>query len=172
MRTLKLALMASVAVAALTSVAAAADPIVMVEEPMAVPVVDNFFDWNGPYAGLYVSGQTVPSVFGIGADLGVNIVMDPILFGVEGDIAWLSDSTWQGQVHGRLGLIAAPELLLYGLAGWGAHSVNGSYVPVGAGAEFVLADNITLKAQYEYHWDTDTAAQSAHVGKLGFNFHF
>ena len=39
-------------------------------------------------------------------------------------------------------------------------------------------DNISLKGQYEYHWDVSesdalaTTTDSAHVGKFGFNFHF
>ena len=57
MRTIKIALLATVAGAALTTATLAADPIVMMDP---TPVVDNFtgFDWEGVYAGLYVSGQT------------------------------------------------------------------------------------------------------------------
>jgi hypothetical protein len=35
-----------------------------------------------------------------------------------------------------------------------------------------VADNLSIKAEYAYQWDFDNAAQSAHVGKLGFNWHF
>lgn len=171
MRTIKIALLATVAGAALTTATLAADPIVMYDP---VPVVENFtgFDWEGVYGGLYVSLQDVPSTFGIGGNVGVNLLLDPVLIGVEGDIAWLSNSTWQGQVHGRLGALVTDNVLIYGLAGFGSHSVNGGYVPVGAGIEVAVTDRLSLKGQYEYHWDTNVAAQSAHVGKFGFNFHF
>ena len=42
----------------------------------------------------------------------------------------------------------------------------------GVGAEFMVADNLSIKAQYEYHWDTDAVGSSAHVGKIGLNWHF
>ena len=65
MRSLKLALLASVAVAGITSAAAAADLII---DPAPAPVIDNYgsVDWSGPYAGRWVSGQT-DSIFGLGA---------------------------------------------------------------------------------------------------------
>ena len=171
MRTIKIALLATVAGATLTTATLAADPIVMMDP---TPVVDNFtgFDWEGVYAGLYVSGQSVPSAFGIGGNVGVNILLDPILLGVEGDVTWLSNSTWQGQGVGRLGVLVTDNVLAYALAGFGSHSVTSTYVPVGAGLEVALGERFSIKGQYEYHWDTDVAASSAHVGKFGFNFHF
>lgn len=169
MRTLKLALLATAATVAISSAASAADLIVT--EPA---IIDNTvgFDWEGPYAGLFVSGQTTPAVFGIGANLGVNVLIDnSLLAGFEGEIAWLSNSTWQGDVSGRLGFVA-DAALIYAHLGVGANSTTGAYVPVGVGAEFAVADNLTLKAEYAYQWDLDNAAQSAHVGKIGFNWHF
>jgi outer membrane immunogenic protein len=171
MRTIKIALLATVAGAALTTATLAADPIVVMDP---TPIVDNYvgFDWEGVYAGLYVAGQSEPATFGIGGNVGVNILLDPVLLGVEGDITWLSNSTWQGQAHGRVGVLVTDNVLAYALAGFGAHSVNSTYVPVGAGLEVAVGDRFSIRGQYEYHWDTDTAAQSAHVGKFGFNFHF
>ena len=191
MRTIKIALLATVAGAALTTATLAADPIVMMDP---TPVVDNFtgFDWEGVYAGLYISGQTddtapaTDSVWGIGGNVGVNFLLDPVLIGVEGDITVLTDNNvlpadtadWQGQAVGRLGVLITDNVLAYGLAGFGAHSDTGAYVPVGAGLEVALTDNISLKGQYEYHWDVSesdalaTTTDSAHVGKFGFNFHF
>jgi opacity protein-like surface antigen len=169
MRNLKLALLATAATVAFSSATFAADLII--SEPA---VIDNSvgFDWEGPYAGLFVSGQTTPAVFGIGANLGVNVLLDDsLLAGFEGEVAWLSNSTWQGDVSGRLGFIA-DAALIYAHLGVGANSATGAYVPVGVGAEFAVADNLSIKAEYAYQWDWDNGADSAHVGKIGFNWHF
>ena len=169
MRTLKIALLATVATAALSSATLAADLVIDAE-----PVIDNSFgfDWEGPYAGLWISGQTTPGVFGLGADLGVNVLLDSsFLAGIEGDLAWLSDNSWQAQAHGKLGFVV-DQAAIYGLAGFGWNSLSNGYVPLGIGAEFAVADNLTLKAEYQFQWDLDNAAQNSHVGKVGFNFHF
>ena len=121
MRTLKLALLATVAVAGVSSAASAAD--LLIDTGPAPIVVDNYaaVDWNGPYAGLFISGQT-DSIYGLGANLGVNaMVSDNLLAGVEGSVQWLDDDSWQGQVNGKLGF-AVENFALYGLAGIGANS--------------------------------------------------
>jgi opacity protein-like surface antigen len=171
MNTIKIALLATVAGAALTSATLAADPIVMLDP---TPVVNNFsgFDWEGVYGGLYVAGHSNPGAFGIGGNVGVNILLDPVLLGVEGDISWYTNNTWEGQAHARLGVLVTDDVLFYGLAGFGANSVTSTYIPVGVGLEVAVTDRLSLKGQYEYHWDTDNGAESAHVGKFGFNFHF
>lgn len=168
MRTLKIALLATVATAALSSATFAADLIV------SEPVIDNAyaFDWEGPYAGLFLMGHDF-GIFGLGVDLGVNVlVSEGVLLGVEGDLAWLSDNSWIGQVHGRAGFLVSDEFLIYGLAGAGFDSKWDAFIPVGVGAEFAVADNLTLKAQYQYQWDFDNAAEDAHVVKVGLNWHF
>lgn len=168
MRNLKIALLATAAVVAFSSATLAADLIV------AEPIIDNTvgFDWEGPYAGLFVSGQTTPAVFGLGAQLGVNVLVDSsLLAGFRGEVAWLSNGTWEGDVSGRLGFIA-DAALIYAHLGVGANSATGAYVPVGVGAEFAVADNLSLFAEYSYQWDLDNAAESAHVGKIGLNWHF
>jgi opacity protein-like surface antigen len=172
MRTLKIALLATVASAALSSATLAADLII------ADPVIDNTymapgFDWEGPYAGLWVSGQTatVGDGWGFGASLGVNAMLDSnLLAGVEGNLGWV-DGDWQAQGHGKLGF-TADTLAIYGLAGVGFNGETDGYVPVGIGAEFAVADPLTIKAEYQYQWDFDDGDESAHVGKVGFNWHF
>jgi opacity protein-like surface antigen len=163
MRTLKIALLATVATAAFSSATMAADLIID-----APPMIDNSygFDWEGPYAGLWVGGLTTPA-FALGADLGVNVLLDTsLLAGVEGNISWQTDGTWTAQGHGRLGFVA-DRAVIYGLAGLGWNSGTGGFVPVGVGAEFAVADNLSLKAEYNYQW-----GPNVHVGKVGFNFHF
>jgi opacity protein-like surface antigen len=171
MRTFKLALLATVAVAGVSSAASAAD--LLIDTAPAPVIVDNYsaVDWNGPYAGLFISGQT-DSIYGLGANLGVNaMVSENLLAGVEGSVQWLDNDTWQGQVNGKLGF-AVESFAFYGLAGIGANSDTEAYVPVGVGAEVKLTEDFSLKAEYQYQWDFDTSAEDAHVAKIGFNWHF
>lgn len=171
MRTFKLALLATVAVAGVSSAASAAD--LLIDTAPAPVIVDNYsaVDWNGPYAGLFISGQT-DSIYGLGANLGVNaMVSENLLAGVEGSVQWLDNDTWQGQVNGKLGF-AVENFAFYGLAGIGANSDTEAYVPVGVGAEVKLTEDFSLKAEYQYQWDFDTSAEDAHVAKIGFNWHF
>jgi opacity protein-like surface antigen len=174
MRTLKIALLATVATAALSSATFAADLII--SEPVIENTFAPSFDWEGPYVGLFIAGQSVGG-FGLGANLGVNVLFDSsFLGGIEGEIEWLSNGTWQGQADARLGFVADPAVI-YALLGVGTNSLSGLYVPAGVGVEFAVADNLSLKAEYEYHWDvTDDAAivgdESAHVAKVGLNWHF
>jgi opacity protein-like surface antigen len=182
MRTLKIALLATVATAALSSATLAADLII------ADPVIDNTyvasgFDWEGPYVGLWVSGQAADDFdaegFGIGASLGANVMLDAsLLAGLEGNLSWLNATgadSWQGQVHGKLGF-TADMVAFYALLGVGFNSVTDAYVPLGVGVEFAVADPLTVKAEYQYQWDLgddgDGFSESAHVGKIGFNWHF
>jgi opacity protein-like surface antigen len=166
MRTLKIALLATVATAALSTATLAAD--LVIEEPIIEePIIDNSFgfDWQGPYAGLWVGGLTTPA-FALGADFGVNALFDSVLAGVEGNLSWQTDNTWSVQGHGRLGFVA-DTVAFYGLAGLGWNSGTGGYIPLGVGAEFAVADNVSLKAEYNYQLGPDV-----HVGKVGINFHF
>jgi outer membrane autotransporter protein len=171
MRTLKLALLATLAVAGVSSAASAADLII--DQAPAPAVVDNYssVDWNGPYAGLFVSGQT-DSIFGLGADLGVNtLINNNLLAGVEGSVQWLNDDSWQGQVHGKLGF-AAENFAFYGLVGIGANSDTETYAPLGVGAEVKLTDDFSLKAEYQHQFDLDDSNEDSDALRVGFNWHF
>jgi len=172
MRTLKLALLATVAVAGVTSAASAAD-LIIDQAPAPAPIVDNYsaVDWNGPYAGLFLSGQT-DSVYGLGADLGVNtLINNNLLAGVEGSVQWLNDDSWQGQVNGKLGF-AASNFAFYALAGIGANSDTEAYAPLGVGAEVKLTDDFSLKAEYQHQFDLDDTAEDSDALRVGFNWHF
>jgi outer membrane immunogenic protein len=170
MRTLKLAMLATAATAALSTSAFAADLIMDV--PEAPAVVDNTYTWDGAYFGAFVSGQQVPSTLGIGVVVGVNASSDAILFGGELEGSLLSDGSWTAQADGRLGVFVADNIALYGFAGIGTHSANGAFVPVGAGLEFGVAENVSLKTEYQYNFDWDNAAQNSNVVKVGLNWHF
>ena len=123
---LKLAMAASVALAALTGGALAADLSVPVSAPLA-PVVAPSTNWDGPYIGAHVGYgwgtvtsniDTGPSPRGIdaGAQIGYNFHLSgTIVAGVEGDLSWNNETgtygggaswrtNWDGSVRARLGV--------------------------------------------------------------------
>jgi len=167
-----LALAAIAAVTATASSTMAADLLV---RPQATPVINNDYVndsvWNGAYAGLFLSGQT-DSVYGLGANLGVNALVDSnLLVGLEGNVTWLNNDSWEGQVNGKAGF-AFGNVAFYGLAGIGYNDVTEAYAPIGVGAELALNDSLSLKAEYQYQYDFDDSSEDAHVAKIGFNWHF
>jgi opacity protein-like surface antigen len=171
MRSLKLALLATAAVAALSSAAAAADLIVDV--PINEPVIDNSFSFDGAYVGIYLQGQTPPSAFGIGANLGVNMLMDNLLIGAEISGAVLTGPNYDGQITGRVGGLIGDNAIVYVYSGAGSKTFTSWYVPIGIGAEVAVADNLGIKGEVQYNWDlTGPAAQNSFAAKVGLNFHF
>lgn len=176
MRTLKIALLATVATAALSSATLAADLIIDAPAVISSPAAS--YGLDGPYAGIYVLGQSHAGAtdFGGGVVLGINFAQDGFLLGFEGDASvrtshW--ESTWlEGQVIGKAGFLLSDSAALYALAGVGVnnHVLGGFYVPIGVGAEFAVTESLSLKAQYEFHWDPDDTP--VHVGKIGLNIRF
>ena len=169
MRSLKLALLASAATAVLSSAAFAADLIV--DTPMA-PVVDNSFNWDGAYIGAFIQGQTAPNAFALGADLGVNTTMSGLLLGgeIEATIGW--PATASAQITGRVGGVLSDSAIIYAYSGIGTKSLTGPYVPLGAGVEFAVADNLGLKLEGQYNFDLTAAAENSVAVKAGLNWHF
>jgi opacity protein-like surface antigen len=168
MRTLKIALLATVAAAAFTSTAMAADLIV--DAPPAIyDEAPASYGLDGPYAGVYLLGDSHTSSFGAGVVLGANFVNDYFLLGIEGDLSVTTVPDWYGQVVGKAGFAISEGAAIYGLAGFGYGTHAGAYIPVGLGAEFMMTDSLSLKAQGEYHWQ---AGGDSLVGKIGLNFHF
>ena len=172
MRTLKLALLATLAVAGVSTAASAADLIVDTA-PAPAPIIDNYSstDWNGPYAGLFLSGDA-DSVYGLGADLGVNTLINSnLLVGIEGSVQWLNNDSWNGQVNGKLGF-AVDNYAFYGLAGVGNNDSTDLYAPVGIGAEVKLTEDFSLKAEYQHQFDFDDSNEDVDAVRVGFNWHF
>jgi opacity protein-like surface antigen len=171
MRSLKLALLATAAVAALSSAAAAADLIVDI--PIEEPIIDNSFSFDGAYIGVFIQGQTPPAAFGIGANLGVNMLMDNLLVGAEISGAVLTGPNFDGQGTIKVGGLIADNAIIYAYSGLGSKTFTSWYVPIGIGAEVGVADNVGIKAEVQYNWDlTGPAAQNSMAAKVGLNFHF
>jgi outer membrane immunogenic protein len=147
MKKLTLSLLAGVAAIGFASSALAADLII--EDDFVEPgVVHVAGDWSGVYIGGHVGygwahvdvtdevnmGDIEPYTatgWLIGAQIGANVQMDALVFGVVGDIAWanitgesdevgvdtiITDINWLGTVRGKLGF-AADMFMIYGTAG-------------------------------------------------------
>jgi opacity protein-like surface antigen len=169
MRSLKLALLATAAVAALSSAAAAADLIVDV--PIDEPVIDNSFSFDGAYIGAFVQGQT-PAAFGIGINFGVNALMDNLLIGAEFSGAYLTGPNWDGQFTGKVGGLVSDNAIIYAYSGVGSKTFTSFYVPIGIGAEVAVADNVSIKGEVQYNWDLTNGAENSAAARVGLNFHF
>ena len=170
MRSLKLALLATAAVAALSSAAAAADLIVDV--PIEEPVIDNSFSFDGAYIGAFLQGQTNPAAFGLGVNFGVNALMDSLLVGAEVEGVVATGPNFSGQITGRVGGLISDNAIIYAYSGLGSRTPTSWYVPLGLGAEVAVADNVGIKGELQYNWDLTSAAQNSVAAKVGLNFHF
>ena len=170
MRSLKLALLATAAVAALSSAAAAADLIVDV--PIEEPVIDNSFSFDGAYIGAFLQGQTNPATFGLGIDFGVNALMDNLLIGAEIEGVAALGPNFSGQLTGKVGGLVSDNAIIYAYSGIGSRTPTSWYVPIGVGAEVAVADNVGIKGEVQYNWDLTSAAQNSVAAKVGLNFHF
>ena len=171
MRTLKLALIAAAATAAISSTAFAADLIV--DTPITTPaVVDNSFNWDGAYIGLFAAGQTAPAAYGIGADLGVNALMGGLLIGGELEVVALTGPHFSTQGTVKLGTSINDSAILYAYSGVGTRTVSSWYVPVGIGAEFKVADNLGLKTEAQCRRRRPCRPAPSVAVKVGLNWHF
>jgi outer membrane immunogenic protein len=198
-----IALLSGVAGLALVSGAQAADLII--DQPAAGVVEAASGNWDGLYVGAFVGGlggtfedessdEIDVSGWLAGVNLGANFtVADGIVLGVVGDVAWSNAENqddapfsidWTGSLRGRLGFDAGSFLpyLTAGLAVAGAEvdGVNETHVgwTVGAGAEFAVADNISVDLLYRYS-DYGTAdygfqefGLTSHAVTVGLNFKF
>jgi outer membrane immunogenic protein len=98
--------------------------------------------WHGLYAGLHLGhGESGPADgFLGGAQVGYNWHTGQIVYGIEADVSFADISfnqsfmgasvsgsiDWMATVRGRLGFLAAPNVLFYGTAGFGYASGTGS----------------------------------------------
>ena len=131
----------------------------------------------------------------VGMIAGYNWSAQNFVFGLEGDVkaAWVSGSSlvaaadlsqnmrWMGTARARAGVLLAPALLVYGLAGLsaadfqlqGAVAGGGSSdrvllgLQVGGGAEVKLTEQWSLRAEYTY-----TNFGREQIGPSGFSNSF
>ena len=170
MRSLKLALLATAATVALSSVAFAAD--LVVDTPSAPPMVNNSFNWDGAYFGAFLQGQAAPSAFGRGVDFGVNALMNNLVIGGDIEAVASPGPTFSGQLTGKVGGLISDSAMLYAYTGIGSRTATSFYVPAGVGVEFAVADNLGLKLEGQYNFDLTSSAENSAAVKVGLNWHF
>jgi outer membrane immunogenic protein len=116
-----------------------------------------------------------------GVHFGYNHRINDLVVGVEGDFSFTgisgsgadddtgyaltSDIDWISTIRGRVGVVASDQFLIYGTAGLAVADINHSIQDItlrefndtytgwtiGAGAEYALSKNITLRGEYRYH---------------------
>jgi opacity protein-like surface antigen len=170
MRSLKLALLATAATAVLSSAAFAAD--LVVDTPTAPPVVDNSFNWDGAYIGAFLQGQSAPAAFGIGADFGVNALMNNLVIGGEIEAVAATGPNFSAQATAHVGGLISDSAMIYAFSGLGSRTPTSWYVPAGVGVEFAVANNVGIKAEAQYNFDLTSTAENSAAIKVGLNWHF
>lgn len=151
-------------------------------------------NWSGAPTTVFPGGAIDLDGGLIGAQAGINWQIDSFVFGVEGDVSWTNaeddrtfqgvgvnsqyawniqtDIDWIGTLRGRIGLLVAPNFLVYGTGGiaWAKTSsdevvlyelgdgptviASGSDTQTGwvagAGAEWRFAPSWSLKGEWQY----------------------
>lgn len=180
-RVIDLALLAIIAAASVSS-AKAADLVsypISTGQELPVTGANPGYDWNGFYSGIYGVYQHSPDggdQYGLGADAGVNATFNYFLAGGEVAVEGLGGGagpTSYGQVLGRAGVLVTDNTLLYGAAGYGLDlgAPDESDALVGAGLEYAITNNVSLRAQY-LHGFPVTGDNAKDQVSLGAQFHF
>ncbi|MDR3472730.1 MAG: porin family protein [Devosia sp.] len=201
-------LLTATAMAALTSGAMAADLYVPPATPAMAPATTSWdgpyigatvgYSWGTADATASSFGSSSISGFELGGQLGYNFhLADSIVLGIQGDLNWSNESVdplgsstakfttnWDGAVVGRLG-VDMGEFLPYVEAGvafaganWDPDSATHTGWTVGAGVEFMLADNLSanVEARYADYGSATYGADSMHLTdtqfRVGLNYHF
>jgi opacity protein-like surface antigen len=122
-------------------------------------------DWTGAYVGVGVQGvRYLPGpqyeVDGL-VHFGFNFQADMFLFGAEAYLGgWLSDIGLSGWIAGgeaRVGVLATPEVLVYGALGGHVYDLGAQYWDAGGGVEFMVSENMTVDLEYKHSFPVNTA---------------
>jgi outer membrane immunogenic protein len=148
--------------------------------PYMVPA--STYNWSGAYIGINAGGGWLKDDEGnrngglIGGTLGYNFQPGgPWVWGLEGDLGYFSNSDlkYLGTVRGRIGY-AIDRLLPYITGGLAVMSDDGSARAgwtLGAGLEYALMQNLSIKAEYLYV-DPRGSELRGSILRAGLNWHF
>ncbi|MGV8840516.1 MAG: hypothetical protein ACWA6X_09450 [Bauldia sp.] len=138
-----------------TVLAADVQPIVPVQPPVVVVPPPAGFDWQGPYAGAFLTLDVLGEPFGlgiaaVGGQVGFNIVRGSFLFGPQLRLGMYVPETDLLVTAGpRAGVILGAEerILLYAAAsfGWIPQAPDpGTFYTFGGGVEFGLGERFSV----------------------------
>ena len=150
MRLTKTLAFAAALTASMGSAAMAAD---LLMEPPPAPDEIMTSGWDGIYVGGSV-GYYDSSYVNFDAVIGGNLtIAESFLLGVEVgggpyvDVGGGGGDGFEGYISGRAGVILGEALLLYGVGGYIVFDGGGDNIFGGAGAEFKIADQASLRVQ-------------------------
>ena len=133
--------------------------------------------WDGFYAG--VTGGLARTSVGyvhVGAAIGYNaVVADGIVVGAELQTsAYFNENGYIGSdilAFARAGVLVTDDVLIYGLAGVGVLTPDTEVYTIGAGLEYAVADNVSLRLEAQ---GLGSFGGAPGLGKLsiGAMFHF
>ncbi len=108
-------------------------------------------DWSGAYAGLFAGSSlnvTTATTSGVqGLRLGYSWESDKIVYGGELELGAYSGSPdTYVQISGRAGYVNPNDIFLYGILGLNRHSTAGNGVLFGLGAELMIGEDLSLRA--------------------------
>src|SRR5215471_17813955 len=135
------------------AVAADLRPVYRAPPPVMAPV--SVYNWTGFYVGVNGGGiwSGGDSEFLIGGTLGYNWQQpgSPFVFGLEGDIDWVSGGghSYFATARGRIGY-AVDRWMIYATGGAAFTDLVGSNVggTVGAGLEYAITPSVSVKGEY------------------------
>jgi opacity protein-like surface antigen len=137
----------------------------------------------------------------VGAQIGYNFhVADQFVLGVQGDVTWLNENAtdglgnefktdWSGALLARAGIdvggvlpyveagVAFANATITPAGGAAVSNTHTGYV-LGAGVEFMLADQVSANIEYRYNnygsqtYGVDTVALTDNQIRVGLNYHF
>jgi outer membrane immunogenic protein len=167
---MKKLLLAGISLAAMVGAADAADirPVHRAPPPIMTPV--SAYDWSGFYVGINGGGIWNGYSSGglIGGTIGYNVQNGPWVFGVEGDLGFVSSGShsYLGTVRGRIGF-TWDRLLPY-VTGGLAFTGGDTGGVIGAGLEYAFTPQLSAKAEYLYAGTNG----GDNIFRLGLNYHF